>query len=59
MKELTDGLAKLFAIIVIMTALAVWTAALSLWANADTATHNEQPAPAASAQTLDVARAER
>ena len=59
MKELTDGLAKLFAIIVIMTALAVWTAALSLWANADTSAHDEQVAPATSAQTLDVAHAGR
>ena len=58
MKELTDGLAKLVAIIVIMAALAVWTAALSLWANADTPGHNDGHAPAQSAQTLDVARAE-
>ena len=57
MKELTDGLARLVAIIVIMITLAVWTAALSLWANADEP--GAQIAPASSAQTLDVARAER
>ncbi|HYY42650.1 MAG TPA: hypothetical protein VE775_07975 [Pyrinomonadaceae bacterium] len=57
MRELTDGLARLVAIILVMITLAVGTAALSLWANAgDT---GEQIAPANSAQTLDVARAER
>jgi hypothetical protein len=42
---------------VIMITLAVWTAALSQWANAGES--GEQLAPAATAQTLDVARAER
>lgn len=53
MKEITDGLAKLVALIVILAALAVWTTALSLWAgNADTPAQSEQPV-----QTIDVARA--
>ena len=57
MKELTDGLARLVAIIVITITLAVGTAALSLWANAEES--GAQLAPATSAQTLDVAHAER
>ncbi len=55
MKELTYGLAKLVAIIVIMAALAVWTTALSLWAGADTPTQSSQPS-VTSAQTVDIAR---
>jgi hypothetical protein len=59
MRELTDGLARLVAIIVILITLAVMTTALSLWANADEPLQSEQLAPVSSAQTLDVARAER
>jgi hypothetical protein len=59
MRELTDGLARLVAIIVILITLAVWTTALSLWANADEPLQSEQLAPVSAAQTLDVARAER
>ena len=49
MKEITDGLAKLIAIIVIVAALAVSTAALSLWASADTPGTSEQQSPPAAA----------
>ncbi|MFL6209765.1 MAG: hypothetical protein ACJ74W_12990 [Pyrinomonadaceae bacterium] len=59
MRELTDGLARLVAIIVILITLAVWTTALALWANADEPLQREQLAPVSSAQTLDVARAAR
>ena len=57
MKELTEGLARLFAIIVITITLAVGTAALSLWANSADE-QGELLAPA-SAQTPDVASATR
>ncbi len=59
MKEITASLAQLLAIIVIMITLAVWTAALSMWANASTTAQSEQLAPTATTQTLDVARAAR
>ncbi len=59
MKEFTDGLAKLVAIIVLMTALAVWTAALSMWAGADASANDEPLAPAAAAETVDAAQTGR
>lgn len=60
MKEITASLAQLVAIIVIMITLAVWTASLSIWANASTTAQSEQLAPATvPAQTLDVAQASR
>lgn len=43
MKEITGSLAQLFAVIMILITLAVSTAALSQWANADVVTQsNEQ-----------------
>ncbi len=59
MKEITASLAQLVAIIVITITLAVWTAALSMWANASTPAQGEQPAPTVTTQTLDVAPAAR
>ncbi len=59
MKEITNGLAKLVAIIVIMAALAVWTAGLSLWASADAPTQSEQLSPQPAAEKLEVANAGR
>jgi cell division protein FtsX len=59
MREITNSLAQLAAIIMIMITLAVGTAAFSLWANADATTQSEQALPAQSAPVLDVARAPR
>lgn len=54
MKEVTASLAQLVAIIVIMITLAVWTASLSIWANADTTTQSAPAGP-----TRDLAQASR
>ena len=51
MKEITNSLAQLVAVIMLMITLAICTAALSLWANADAAAQEQSPP----AQTLDVA----
>lgn len=56
MREITNSLAQLVAIIMIMITLAVGTAAFSLWANADANVQSEQTPPARSAPVLDVAR---
>jgi len=53
MREITGSLAQLVAVIMLMIALAICTAALSLWANAGAAAPEQSPP----AQTLDVAHA--
>jgi hypothetical protein len=55
MKEITDSLAQLVAVIMLMIALAVCTAAFSMWANAGAAAPEQTPP----AQTLDIAHASR
>ena len=52
MKEITDSLAQLVAVIMLMITLAVCTAAFSMWVNADAAQEQSPPA-----QTLDIAHA--
>jgi hypothetical protein len=55
-KQLTDSLAQLLALIMIMVALAVGTTALSLWAGSDAPVQSELDAQA---QTLTVASAQQ
>ena len=59
MKELAHSFAQLIAIILITITIAVWTAALSLWASSSAATQGEQTAPAPATLVSDVASTSR